>query len=82
MMQVTVFSNPGCYQCEATKRHLTRTGVKFDAVLLTDNHAAYERLHDAGWRGVPVIEVRNADGVLVDSWDGYRPGHLDRLAAA
>ena len=36
-MTVTVFTKPHCPQCDATKRQLTKLGVPFETVDLTQN---------------------------------------------
>ncbi len=43
-MTVTVFTKPHCPQCDATKRQLTKLGVPFETVDLTQNPSTLEQL--------------------------------------
>lgn len=47
-MTVTVFTKPHCPQCDATKRQLTKLGVPFETVDLTQNPSTLEQLQAAG----------------------------------
>ena len=42
-MTVTVFTKPHCPQCDATKRQLTKLGVPFETVDLTQNPSVFVR---------------------------------------
>ena len=48
-MTVTVFTKPHCPQCDATKRQLTKLGVPFETVDLTQNPSTLEQLQAAGF---------------------------------
>ncbi|RBP97969.1 NrdH-redoxin [Bifidobacterium aemilianum] len=72
-MTVTVFTKPRCPQCEATKRQLTRQGVDFETVDLTENPATLDQLQEAGFRQAPVVITPDA------SWSGYRPDLIKAL---
>ena len=63
-MTVTVFTKPHCPQCDATKRQLTKLGVPFETVDLTQNPSTLEQL---------VITPDN-------SWTGYRPDLIREVA--
>lgn len=73
-MTVTVFTKPRCPQCEATKRQLTKQGIDFDVVDLTENPSTLEQLQEAGYRQAPVVVTPDA------SWAGYRPDLIKQLA--
>ena len=49
-MTVTVFTKPHCPQCDATKRQLTKLGVPFETVDLTQNPSTLEQLQAAGFQ--------------------------------
>ena len=49
-MTVTVFTKPHCPQCNATKRQLTKLGVPFETVDLTENPGTLEQLQAAGFQ--------------------------------
>ena len=54
-MTVTVFTKPHCPQCDATKRQLTKLGVPFETVDLTQNPSTLEQLQAAGLQQAPVV---------------------------
>lgn len=72
-MSVTVYTKPGCVQCNATVRKLDELHIPYELVDLTTDGAALAYVRDElGHSQAPVV-VANAD-----HWRGYRP---DRLAA-
>lgn len=73
-MTVTVFTKPHCPQCDATKRQLTKQGVEFEVVDLSENPSTLEQLQEAGFRQAPVVITPDA------SWSGYRPDLIKQLA--
>ena len=75
-MTITVFTNPQCEQCEATKRRLRDRGITFETVDLSENPATLTQLVQAGYRQAPVVITPDA------AWSGYRPDLIDQLAGA
>lgn len=73
-MTVTVYTKDNCVQCEATKRHLDKIDVAYDTVNITNDIAALDKLISLGYRSAPVVVADN------DSWAGYIPEKLDKLA--
>lgn len=73
-MTVTVFTKYRCPQCEATKRQLTKQGIDFEVVDLTDNPSTLAQLQQAGFRQAPVVITPDS------SWSGYRPDLIKQLA--
>ena len=67
-MTVTVFTNPNNPQCEATEQELSKLGVRYVAVDLTQNPSTFEQIKDAGFKQIPV------------SWSGHRPDLIRQLA--
>ena len=61
-MTVTVFTNPSNPQCEATEQELTRLGVRYVAVDLTQNPSTFEQIKDAGFKQIPVVISRTHHG--------------------
>ena len=51
-MTVTVFTNPNNPQCEATEQELSKLGVRYVAVDLTQNPSTFEQIKDAGFKKV------------------------------
>ena len=54
-MTVTVFTNPNNPQCEATEQELSKLGVRYVAVDLTQNPSTFEQIKDAGFKQIPVV---------------------------
>lgn len=73
-MTVTVFTNPSNPQCEATEQELTRLGVRYVAVDLTQNPSTFEQIKDAGFKQIPVVISPNA------SWSDHQPNKIRQLA--
>lgn len=73
-MTVTVFTKPYCPQCDATKRQLTKLGVDFETVDLSENPSTLEQLQAAGFQQAPVVITPDS------SWTGYRPDLIRALA--
>ncbi|MCH9275766.1 glutaredoxin family protein [Bifidobacterium amazonense] len=73
-MTVTVFTKPRCPQCDATKRQLTKLGVPFETVDLSENPSTLEQLQEAGFKQAPVVITPD------NSWTGYRPDLIRELA--
>jgi len=80
LADVTVYTRTPCVQCNATKRHLDRIGVDYDVIDVTNSAEDAQYLTDQGFMQAPVVEVRDGDGVVVDSWSGFVPDKLDTLA--
>jgi glutaredoxin-like protein NrdH len=73
-MTVTVYTKDNCVQCEATKRHLNKIDVAYKTVNITNNIGALDKLIALGYRSAPVVVTDD------DSWAGYIPEKLDKLA--
>lgn len=74
VMTVTVFTNPNNPQCEATEQELSKLGVRYVAVDLTQNPSTFEQIKDAGFKQIPVVISPNS------SWSGHRPDLIRQLA--
>lgn len=72
---ITVYSKPACPQCEFTKRHLTKLGVEHRVVDVTTDAAALATVRAMGYTAVPVVVTAAGE-----SWSGFRPRLLDKLA--
>lgn len=80
-MSVTVFTKPGCVQCNATYRALDKKGIEFTKTDTSQDAEALEYLREAGHMQMPVVEIRDEEGVLQDSWTGFNPDKIEALAA-
>lgn len=72
-MSITVYTKPSCVQCTATKRALTKSGLAFNEVDLTEDAEALETVKALGYQQAPVVF---ADG---DHWAGFRPDKIKAL---
>jgi glutaredoxin-like protein NrdH len=72
---ITVYTNPSCMGCEATKKYLTERNTKFETVDLSTNKMALAAVKDLGYRQAPVVFVRYPGG-SESHWAGFRPDKL------
>ncbi|UQN30488.1 glutaredoxin-like protein NrdH [Brachybacterium kimchii] len=73
-MTITVYSKPMCVQCDATKRALTKSGIDFDVVDMTEDAEALAHVKELGYVKAPVVEVGE------DRWSGFRPDKIKAIA--
>jgi glutaredoxin-like protein NrdH len=71
-MNVTVYSNPNCVQCEQTKRFLTMKGIEFEAKMIADSPEINSLIEEKGYKSAPVVVAGD------ESWSGFR---LEKLHA-
>lgn len=76
-MQITVYTRSECQPCRATKRKLVKEGLTYNEIDVTHDSYRCDNLQAAGWRELPVVIVANAG---VESWSGYRPDLIERVA--
>ena len=79
-MTVTVHSKPACVQCDATYRKLDKAGVPYEVVDLTEHPDLLEQFRAAGHLAAPIVTV-TTDGVVTNTWSGFRPDEIAALAA-
>lgn len=79
-MTVTVYTKPGCVQCNATYRALDKAEIEYSKLDVSQNLEAYEYLKELGHMQMPVVEVRDGDDVS-DSWTGFNPEKIAQLVA-
>lgn len=75
MSKVTVYTQPRCVQCDATKRWLKKRGHKWAEVDLTTSPADMEAVKALGYTQAPVVVVSHGVGSDVH-WSGNRPDLL------
>lgn len=71
---VTVYTKPGCVQCNATYRALDKKGIPYNSLDISKDDEALERLKALGHMQAPVVETPT------DSWTGFRPDKIEELA--
>ena len=80
---ITVYSKPGCVQCNATYRHLESNGlsegVGYEKVSLLDHPDMVETFKDNNLLQAPIVVI---DGDLSSAFTGFHPDRLDDAIAA
>lgn len=74
-MAVTVFTKPGCVQCNATYRALDKAGVLYESVDISQDPKALEEIRALGYMQAPVVRTDD------DHWSGFRPDKIAALAS-
>lgn len=72
---IKVYTKPSCVQCDATKRLLTKNGMEFETIDITENSDAYDYVVSLGFKSAPVVVTEN------DAWAGFNPEKINGLAA-
>ena len=70
---VTVYSLPACVQCESTKKYLTKNGIDFNVIDLSEDASAMDLVKNLGYQSAPVVVAGD------DHWSGFRPDRLNAL---
>lgn len=76
MSHVIVYTKPACPQCDATKKQLDKAGVSYDAVDMSVDTDAREKVMALGYMAAPVVVAGE------DHWSGFRPDRIKALASA
>jgi len=71
---ITVYVKPACVQCDATKRHLNKSGIDYETIDISTNPDALDKILNMGFQAAPVVITDD------DSWSGFQPDKLDSLA--
>lgn len=71
---VTVYTKPACVQCNATYRALDKKGIAYNAVDISIDEEALDRLKALGYQQAPVVDSP------VGNWSGFRPDKVEELA--
>lgn len=79
---ITVYSKPGCVQCNATYRGLTKKGLEYRVVDVSADEEALAHVLSLGYTQVPVVENPHAVEGVPAHWYGYHPDYIDAMAAA
>jgi len=77
MSSVTVWSKPGCVQCNAVYRKLDKAEVEYEVKNLPDFPGKVEEFKVAGHMQAPVVE----SGVT-ETFAGFNPYLLNEIVAA
>lgn len=75
MKKITIYSKPGCVQCDFTKSFLTDLNVPYESVDVMQDEAALEHVRSLGFQSLPVVEVEGQQ-----AFAGFQPDLLEQLA--
>ena len=65
-MNVTVYTNPNCVQCDQTKRWLTKNNINFETALISDSPEIDTLIKEKNFLAAPVVVAGEI------SWSGFR----------
>lgn len=72
-MSITVYTRPGCVQCNATFRALDKAGADYSNIDVTQDSASLDHIKQLGHMQAPVVET------TTDHWSGFRPDKISKL---
>lgn len=73
-MKVTVHSTPNCVQCNMTKREMTKLGIEFEEVDLSQHPELLAEFKEKGYLASPIVVA----GEQV--WSGFKHERIKGLA--
>jgi len=79
-MTLTVYTQPSCQPCKATKRWLDRRGIIYQEVDVTTSPDDAEAIRALGFKEAPVVIVSSGDPELDLMWSGFDPNNLTKYA--
>mgnify|MGYP004707937427 CR=1 FL=1 len=72
MEKIVLFHKNNCVQCKMTMNLLNQAGIKYDEINIDDQPEYAEILKSEGYHAAPVVKVFGKDGVIKNSWTGFR----------
>ncbi len=72
-MTVTVYTKPGCVQCNATYRALDDAEIVYSSVDISQDADALDKLRQLGHSQAPVVVTDS------DHWSGFRPDKIAQI---
>lgn len=73
---VTVYSKNNCGACVATKSSMSRKGIEYAEVNVSDHPEFIPDLIAKGFSAMPVVVPHDGE-----AWSGYRPDRIKELVA-
>lgn len=71
---VTVYTKPGCVQCNATYRKLDAKGINYKVIDVSLDDEALAITKELGYMQAPVVVTDT------DHWSGYNPDKIEEYA--
>lgn len=79
MVNITIYTAPGCGACTAAKHAMTKHGIPYTEVNTANDPAALAYIRDdLGYTSAPVTALTYRDG-RVHSWGGFDLEQIKRL---
>lgn len=73
-MAITVYTKPGCVQCNATYKALDKEGLEYTIIDISEDAEARDLVVGLGYMQAPVIVAGD------EHWAGFRPDSIKKLA--
>lgn len=73
---LTIYTKPNCVACEMTKRQLTKAGVEYAVIDLSERPDVVEQLRAEGLLSAPVVETPDGERTA-----GFRPDRIRAIVA-
>lgn len=74
---LTVYSKPGCVQCDATYRALRKFDLPYEVVDVERTPGIANELRYRGFASLPVVDAPGEP-----AWSGFQPGRIKNVAAS
>lgn len=74
-MTVTVYTKPGCVQCNATFKALDKAGIEYTEINVATDSDALAYVQSLGYLAAPVVFAGQ------DHWSGFRPDRIGRITS-
>ena len=78
MRTVTVYMQPACQPCKATKRWLDKRGIQYRAVDVSQSPDDLAAIKYLGYLKAPVVIISNSDPETDIHWQDFNPFNLER----
>lgn len=75
---VTVYTQPNCQPCKATKRWMDKRDHLYHEVDITKSPEDAEAIKALGFKQAPVVVVSNGDPETDLMWSGFDPINLEK----
>ena len=75
---ITLYSQPHCQPCKATKRWLDKRSIHYQEVDVTTSPEDAEAIRALGFTQAPVVIVSTGDPETDLMWSGFHPDNLSK----
>lgn len=74
-MEITVWTNPNCVQCEMTKKTMTKLGIEYKEMSLQEHPLVIDTFKAQGFMSAPIVTTDTK------IWSGFRLDKIKSLAS-